>query len=199
VTRFAYGDEVVLRNVWDGRAWGALPVRVVRDDDDVIALYVASGTRYRRGRALDGDPEQPKWPWRLVDAEIHTHHFLMIAEPGRAYAVWPMWRERDFELVQWYVNLQEPLRRTPIGFDTRDNHLDIVVAPDLSSWHWKDEDALEDAVAIRILTIDEASAIRAEGEAVAAQLDAGMPPADPRWADWRPEADWEGLSAPDMS
>jgi hypothetical protein len=32
------------------------------------------------------------------------------------------------------VNVQELLRRTPFGFDTADNVLDVVIAPDLSSW-----------------------------------------------------------------
>lgn len=38
-----------------------------------------------------------------------------------------------------YVNIEEPWQRTPIGFDSRDHLLDIVVTVDLSTWHWKDE------------------------------------------------------------
>jgi hypothetical protein len=33
----------------------------------------------------------------------------------------------------WYVNLQEPFRRSRLGFDTQDLELDVVVSPDGSS------------------------------------------------------------------
>ena len=45
------------------------------------------------------------------------------------------------------MNLEEPLKRTAIGFDYLDQLLDIEIAVDLSSWKWKDEDELEEAVA----------------------------------------------------
>jgi hypothetical protein len=43
------------------------------------------------------------------------------------------------QLAHWYVNFQRPMRRTAIGFDTFDLLLDLVIAPDLSRWDWKDE------------------------------------------------------------
>ena len=90
----------------------------------------------------------------------------------------------------WYVNLEDPLVRTPIGFDYLDRLLDIEIAPDLSRWKWKDEDELEEAVARGILTSQEAHVIRAEGESVIAALDAGHPPFDEPWDRWRPDPCW---------
>ena len=72
---------------------------------------------------------------------------------------------RDGEFAGWYVNLQEPLRRSPLGFETDDLVLDIRIQPD-GSWAWKDEDELEEAVRLGRFTEDEAQAIRAEGERV---------------------------------
>ncbi|MFE1383538.1 DUF402 domain-containing protein [Streptomyces sp. NPDC058740] len=44
------------------------------------------------------------------------------------------------QLRNWYVNFEHPTRRTEDGFDTFDLTVDLVVAPDLTHWEWKDED-----------------------------------------------------------
>src|SRR5208283_5535168 len=46
----------------------------------------------------------------------------------------------DQRPAHWYVNFQLPYRRTRLGIDTLDLLLDLVVAPDLSGYRWKDED-----------------------------------------------------------
>ena len=38
----------------------------------------------------------------------------------------------------WYANFERPFQRTPIGIDTFDLLLDLVIEPD-SSYRWKDE------------------------------------------------------------
>ncbi len=44
------------------------------------------------------------------------------------------------EPLRWYVNFEKPfLRRPGVGIDTLDLCLDLVVSPDLSGYHWKDE------------------------------------------------------------
>jgi Protein of unknown function (DUF402) len=57
-----------------------------------------------------------------------------------AYAVW---HGEGPDLDGWYVNLQEPFRRTARGIDTMDSVLDIVVARD-GAWRWKDAEELDD-------------------------------------------------------
>jgi predicted RNA-binding protein associated with RNAse of E/G family len=39
------------------------------------------------------------------------------------------------------INLQEPFRRTPIGIDTQDHELDVIVLTS-GEWSVKDEDSL---------------------------------------------------------
>ena len=113
-----------------------------------------------------------------------------IITPGSRHSILLLWAAEFREFLLWYVNLEDPMVRTHIGFDYLDRLLDIEIAPDLSRWKWKDEDELEDAVACGILTSQEAHVIRAEGEAVIAALDAGQPPFDELWDRWRPDPGW---------
>src|SRR5258708_7659187 len=55
---------------------------------------------------------------------------LRLMFSGRSHSVWLTWRP-DGGFVGYYVNLEEPFRRTRIGFDTNDHTLDIVVTPGL--------------------------------------------------------------------
>ena len=187
-TRFSRGDSVVWRIIWHGRVWWAVPVTVVADRCDLVALYVAPGTPFKAGEVLKGDPALPT-TWRLIDRPW-VNHILQLTKPGEAHSIWAVWPPDCDALAYWYVNLQEPLERTEIGFDTRDNMLDIVVEPDLSAWRWKDEVDVANAVEARILSREEAAEIRREGERVVELIERGTPPFDPTWATWRPDPAW---------
>lgn len=63
--------------------------------------------------------------------------------PGVAHAIHLWWFPPDWRFGGWYINLQEPIRPTRLGFDSMDHILDVVIEPDLS-WRWKDEDELFD-------------------------------------------------------
>ena len=89
-----------------------------------------------------------------------------------------------------------PFRRSPLGFDTLDNVLDIVIAPD-GTWRWKDEEELDGWVARGRFTRDEVAEIRAEGARVAAELDAGSRWWDETWATWKPDPAWPMPELPD--
>jgi len=52
-----------------------------------------------------------------------------------------LWRDADDTFLGWYVDILLPLRRTDLGFDTRNLVPDIVIGPD-RIWHCKDEDEL---------------------------------------------------------
>jgi hypothetical protein len=45
------------------------------------------------------------------------------------HAIWVFWHGPQREFRGWYVNLQEPFRRTSLGVDTQDLELDILIAP----------------------------------------------------------------------
>ena len=102
----------------------------------------------------------------------------------------------DHDFRGWYVNLEEPWHRTAIGFDSRDNLLDIVIAPDLSSWQWKDEDELAWAVETGRHRLDEAATFCVEGERVIQRLRRREPPFDQPWPDWRPDPAWSAPVLP---
>ena len=59
---------------------------------------------------------------------------LQLWPAGAAHAIWLF-------ATSWYVNLQEPFRRTAGGVDTADQLLDLVRTKD-GEWRWKDEDEL---------------------------------------------------------
>jgi predicted RNA-binding protein associated with RNAse of E/G family len=89
----------------------------------------------------------------------------------------------------WYVNLQEPIRRTPLGFDYMDHMLDIVIEPDLS-WRWKDEHEIDEAVANGMVTRAWADEMRREGERVIERLEGHRPPFCDGWESWQPDPAW---------
>ena len=95
--------------------------------------------------------------------------------PAGRTPIYHFWRDGG-ELEHWYVNFERPLRRTPLGFDTFDEKLDLIVRPD-GRYRWKDEDELEQAAAAGLL---DAAAVRAEAARVLAEW-----PFPTGWEDWR--------------
>jgi hypothetical protein len=177
--RWRPGDVIVRREVLRGRPWAAIPVYVVHDDADLLALYLPEGAPF--GFADAGLAH----PW-LGRSEWAGHGPLMLHRPGDAYAVWAFWEGADRRFAGWYVNFQAPFRRTRLGIDTLDHELDIWIA-DGAAWAWKDEDKLRPGARF---TAAEVEAIRAEADAVARDLDAGHAWWDGDWASWRPDRDW---------
>jgi uncharacterized protein DUF402 len=176
---FAPGDAILLRHVWRDEIFLASPVRVVEHTPELLVTWLAPGTPYKRpavrGELPFGQP--------LIDRPWRAPGVVQLTRPGDAHSVWV------FE-HGWYVNLQEPLRRTPLGFDTRDQLLDLVRSPD-GRWRWKDEQELADAVRQGFVSADEAAAIRAEGERVIA---ADVFPTG--WEAWKPDPSWAAPGLP---
>lgn len=191
------GDIVALRFIRNRPADSILPVRVVTDDPSHVALYVQPGSPRKIHATAEGGPLPRSIPFlereRLIGGlRDHTwtdRHVLMVQEPDRMSSIWYWWDETTWEFIGAYVNLQLPLRRTRVGFDTADYLLDVVIQPDLT-WAWKDEDELADAVAAGIVTPELADALRAEGERTIADLEARRWPFDTDFARWRPDPAW---------
>jgi hypothetical protein len=195
--RWPRGRSILLREVYLGRVWAARPVTVVEDTSTRIAVYMAPGTLWKRPVAPTGEPLRLQGPeWDLADATCTGNAALRLITPGRAHSVLVWWDPTTWEFQGWYVNLEEPMRRTSLGFDYLDQVLDIVVAPD-RSWHWKDEDEFHIAKERGILTPESAAAIRAEGERVIEAIEAGAPPFSGTWQAWRPDGDWCRADLPD--
>ena len=195
--RWGPGDHVVVRHVLHGRPLWAWPLVVVRDDPELIAFYLAEGTRSLNVpgprsevvKTIAGDFECVEKTWE------HTN-VLQLTPPDAAHAVYVFWSAATGDFLAWYINLQQPLQRTAIGFDTCDQALDVIVFPDLT-WQWKDEDEFAEMQEYGLITADEAAAIRAEGERVIADLEARRPPFCDDWPSWRPDPAWGLPSVPD--
>jgi predicted RNA-binding protein associated with RNAse of E/G family len=174
-----------------------MPVTVVEDSDKRIAHFLADGTKYLRRVSLDDSPGRRVFApqeltgegTRMAVEEWRGSNRLIVTRPRQPHAVFLKFRPSTWEFTGWYVNLQEPLERTERGFATRDQFLDIVVAPDLS-WRWKDEDELAEAVTLGRLTEAAAAGIRQEGERVLADIESRRWPFDGSLNDWRPDPAW---------
>lgn len=179
------------RDVWRGRptvAWGG---NVVQDEDALLALYMPEGSPLAYAPDFFGAPH----PWSGKD-RWQGHGVLQLQRPGDLHAVWVFWTGPGREHAGWYVNLQEPFRRSSIGFDTQDLELDIVVEPD-GSWRWKDDEQMESWVARGRWSSAEVAAIRAEGARVAADLEAGRRWWSDEWAAWEPDPAWTAPAIPE--
>jgi len=186
---FRPGDPVIVREVWRGKIWTVRALTVVKDEPDLLALYQPAGAPWKRPLSLSGRTIRlPDQPWQLHDDALPKDALRLIL-PEQPHSVLIIWRDQ-WELMCWYINLEEPFRRTPIGFDYMDQTLDIVVEPDMSSWRWKDEDEFEEALAKGIYSREQALGIREQGERALERLLARKPPFDERWEDWRPDPAW---------
>ena len=199
VATWERGEAVALRYFPGGKLRWVKPVVVVEDSDETIALYLAGDTVIKKpvhtsdgteiNRALSYS-ERFALDWTLGEGRWRDTSVLMLTRPGLAHSYWAFWRASDWMFLAWYVNLQAPLARTPIGFDTEDHVLDLVIEPDLSAWEWKDEEELEDAIQVGRFTAADARRIRAEGEKALDALNSRAWPFDGRWDEWRPDPSW---------
>ena len=204
--RWSTGDTIVLRWVLpSGTIWGGFPLIVVGDSDELLVLYLRAGTVYR---TLPPPPREGKAVWAAADGatsdfsrphyQSHTwerNHVLRLMFPGQSYSIWFAWRERSWELGWYYVNLEAPYTRTPVGVDTQDHVLDIVVRPD-RTWHFKDDDQLQSWVDAGRIVADAATAVRAEARRVASIIDDWSSPFCDGWESWRPDPSWRRRTLP---
>ncbi len=158
------GQNVTLRGVGIKVFW-AFPTIVVKDESDLIVLYMPAGV-LGRNVAHKPTPEElffltelkvVEFTWKRTDV-------LMLIVPGEAFSTYIMWETGTRNLDCWYVNLQEPIQRTCIGFDTMDHTLDVVISPDMREWKWKDDDKLAAAQKVGFYSSEQAREFWAEGE-----------------------------------
>ncbi len=149
---------------------------MVEETDEALVLWIPAGAP---AKVPGGGLRIPGEDWELVDAAPKSDQ-LCVARPGRAHSIYLFWGEGG-ALSHWYVNFERPLRRTPLGVDTFDEKLDLIVTPD-GGHRWKDEDELEQAAAAGLLDADE---VRAEAARVLEEW-----PFPTGWEEWRPDPHW---------
>lgn len=193
---FAPGTSIAIREVWRGRVFEARPTLVVQDDPEQTMLLLPGGVRCGLPIGADGRERRlPDGEWHLELRPRGDWPILSFAWPDIPYSVL-LWTVEEDRRV-WYVNLQDPLARTSIGFDTVDHALDVVVELDRSSWRWKDEDELAEAVNDGLFTPAEAADFRAWGERAVDRILSSEPPFDRNWDGWRPDPGWGVPELPD--
>jgi len=192
------GETIVLQEVWRDRVWAARPMRVVRDEGDFVALWMPRGTRWKapttpptrehngdRGMRLAECAALGDWVFRDTEWDVSI---LSLMREGDWHALRVSWLPSG-EHFGWYVNLQEPFRRTELGFETMDLALDVVIEPD-RTWRWKDEDELDVFVERGLFDRAIAERIRAEGLDVVSRAERDEPPFCEPWPEWRPDPSW---------
>lgn len=171
----------------DGRAWLEAAVLVVEDTPSLLATYIPEGAPFRF-QPGDWPSSDGLHPWQGKE-RWHGHGVLMLQRPGESYAIWVFWSGPERRFNGWYVNLQEPFRRTKLGYDTQDLELDIWL-PREGGWKLKDDEVMEQRVEEGRLTADQVTAIRAEARRIIAELEADGRWWSNDWASWEPDPAW---------
>ena len=187
------GEVILRREIVLGHPWLVVPVVVVDDDDALLVTYIPEGAPFGfpAGEWPTPDGRHP-WHTRLA---WEGHGTLMLQRPGDSYAIWHFWTGPERTFAGWYINLQEPFRRTSVGYDTQDLELDILVTPQ-GSWTYKDWDLVEQRVHEGRFTAGQAEEIRTDAKRIAGDLSNGERWWDPSWSSWLPDRSWPKPSLP---
>ncbi|MHB8104833.1 MAG: DUF402 domain-containing protein [Dehalococcoidales bacterium] len=185
---FSVGQSILFRQMSGGRIWEARPAIVVRDAPDLGAFFVPPGSIWKEPIKDITPAERIGKSWTLKDSVWVYGGILRLSIPGASYSVLLL-RNADGSLYEWYINLEEPLRRTRLGFDYEDYILDIGISSDFSSWKWKDAEELAEAVELGLVSQDKAAALYEEGKKAVNWLISGKSPFN-GWEKWRPDPTW---------
>lgn len=186
-----------MRDIYDGRIKAAVPMTVVEDSPEYLALYLQPGTPFCLMADADGRLTKDVLAWQgLVELEWQGYEQLSIVRPGEAHAVIACWQGQAREFVHWYINLQSPFTRTPLGIEASDHILDLIISADGQEHEWKDENDFLRAVAAGFFTPAEAAAIHGEAERVITLARRQRPPFGVGWERWKPDPAWQVPSLP---
>jgi hypothetical protein len=188
--RWRRGDVIVHREVWRGQPWFAMAVVVVEDAPELFVTYLPEQAPFAFPRSADGRPH----PWH-EKAAWEGHGALVLRRPGEAYSVWHFWDGPERTFAGCYLNLEEPFRRTAIGYDTQDLELDVWIPAD-GPWRFKDEDLLEERVRDGRYTAAQVEATRALGAKLGAMLARDERWWSPEWSSFQPDPDWRAPRFP---
>ncbi|MFE3773131.1 DUF402 domain-containing protein [Streptomyces sp. NPDC059122] len=142
----------------------------------------------RSVRGGSGGRRGARPPWLAAGSRLTGH---AEGPPGRAAPT-------PAGLRNWYVNFEHPTTRTTDGFDTFDLAVDLVIAPDLQRWEWKDEDEYAHARRLGIISDQEHQAVDAARTQILAMLrEQSGPFADvASWTSWRWQPAWPAPRLP---
>lgn len=193
VSPWRAGDTVLMRDIDGDRVRHAVPCRAVRDESEVIVLYLAPGTRCMRPRGRRGGPRDRivlEWDGSHEELVWSGEGKLWLFRPGDSHSIQVFWDNETREFLGWYVNLERHHGRTRFGYDIHDQVLDLIVHPDLETHEWKDEDEVAYLIEHGLVSASDAAAARAEGARVLQRARRRERPFNEDWPSWRADAAW---------
>ncbi|MEP6479917.1 MAG: DUF402 domain-containing protein [Rhodoglobus sp.] len=183
-------STATLRWLYESRVESAHPCLVIEDSEQAIALFEPSGALGAHTLRAKGGPRG-----RNLVAGDTTPGFaasgwfgdgvLRVHRQGQDWSVW-RWPNVDGTWSKnWYVNLEEPWKRTAIGFDTEDWILDLIVLHDFAVVR-KDEDEFEWAEQCGRFDAEHIARIRRAAADATTAVHARAWPFDADWSAWLP-------------
>jgi protein associated with RNAse G/E len=190
------GDVIVWRAIFRNRIWNALAVIIVKDTPEEIILTLLpeaecmTETDYAKGKKNG----KRRWDfkdefWKLEKYSWRTNRLLFLLAPEKYYSIIYFWNGTTNEFRCYYINFQLPFRRSPLGIDTLDLELDLVIDPNFL-YRWKDLDEYEQAIEAGIILpgwVDEIETAKLE---VLDRLAKRQYPFDGSWLSWKPDPNW---------
>jgi RimJ/RimL family protein N-acetyltransferase len=177
---------VAVRELWRDRIWVARAWTLVEETSAHVVLANRPGSETRV--PVDREGERLRVPcdeWTLTESRWERWT-LCVARPDEPWSTLLFFDERGRH-VGWYVNFEQPLRRTPFGFDTLDHKLDLVVTAE-GEQRWKDDEELDEAARARVVA---AAEVRAAARRVVSDR-----PWPTGWESRPPDASLEPLTLP---
>jgi hypothetical protein len=190
--RWSAGQHIVRREVWRDAVWMGMAAIVVADTPAEFVIFVPSGSPigYVDGNWPTADGRHPWQGTKGAKSRWQGHGCLMLHPVGEAYAIWHFWKGPDRQFSSWYINLQDPFRRTAAAMDTLDHEVDVIVHPD-GTPELKDVDRVAECVRFGRFDAVFARIVISRGREFRDRiLQARTVWWDPRWAAWEPPASW---------
>ncbi|WP_329560290.1 DUF402 domain-containing protein [Kitasatospora sp. NBC_01266] len=201
---FQPGTTAIRRDVHADRVWTAMPQRVIDDTGHMLTLAYWPGieslapttwiTSTRTGddaTRQQGLADLAAGTWTLDHYQWTGTELLSHFLNSEWFSVHRFQDATTKEPLRWYVNFEHPYRRRPgLGIDTMDLALDLVITPDLSGHHWKDQE--EYAQLRRLGVVDDYVGRQVERarERAIGMLDDRTGPFAGGWPTWAPDPSW---------
>ena len=199
------GDNVLLRGVFDQRPVYVQSLRVVKDTPEETALLIWPGAECAAPQGYIQQGHNGNWDrWQETLSNTlqlekyiwHTNRFLILLEPEKYYSTIYIWEAASSEFVCYYINFQLPFRRTPLGFDSLDLDLDIVVKVS-HEWQWKDVEEYQQAIRMGGIQTDWVKEIERAQVEVFSRIEKQTYPLDASWLNWQPDPAWSAPYLPE--
>ncbi|MFC0673264.1 DUF402 domain-containing protein [Brachybacterium hainanense] len=198
----AVGAPVALRSVRDLPGRGptvsfAVAGTVLQDDEELLVVMTRPGSGLasragRRGGPRGRNVVNAQWEGLYDVASWEGSTVVRVHLRGESWSLWRWHDGRDWTR-RWYGNLEDPWRRTTIGYDTQDWALDVVAEgiPGTDDWEvfLKDEDELAWYAEESVFDPQQVEHIRRTGDELMDLLRRGTGLVGADWSRWLPRDD----------